>query len=166
MDAEKLVLSEANPSVIAFPPEQPRARININGFCFGAKAMPNELSQKSPPSVVDKFKALLKQRDDDLRVSAEDKVSLPRTEEIVQLYELVLSELSFNSKPIITDLTIVAGDQKEHCKGIADAICARILEVCFWSLRVLFFLLFVITGELAWFVLHLGFIVFEFLLDV
>ncbi|XP_062088895.1 polyadenylation and cleavage factor homolog 4 isoform X2 [Humulus lupulus] len=124
-----LVLSEANPSVIAFPPEQPRALISINGFCSGAKAMPNELAQKSPPSVVDKFKALLKQRDDDLRVSAEDEVSLPRTEEIVQLYELVLSELSFNSKPIITDLTIVAGDQKEHSKGIADAICARILEV-------------------------------------
>ncbi|XP_030489007.2 polyadenylation and cleavage factor homolog 4 isoform X2 [Cannabis sativa] len=124
-----LALSEANPSLIAFPPEQPRALININGFCSGTKAMPNELSQKSPPSVVDKFKALLKQRDDDLRVSAEDEVSLPRTEEIVQLYELVLAELSFNSKPIITDLTIVAGDQKEHSKGIADAICARILEV-------------------------------------
>lgn len=95
------------------------------------KAMPNEVAQKSqaPQSALDRFKALLKQRDDDLRVSADDVVSLPRTEEIVQLYELVLSELSFNSKPIITDLTIVAGEQREHGKGIADAICARILEV-------------------------------------
>ncbi|PON32906.1 RNA polymerase II-binding domain containing protein [Parasponia andersonii] len=128
MDSEKLVLlARENPRTMAFPPRD-CAVISINGSGSG-KAMPNELAQKSPVSVLDRFKALLKQRDDDLRVSAEDEVSLPRTEEIVQLYELVLSELSFNSKPIITDLTIVAGEQRDHAKGIADAICARILEV-------------------------------------
>ncbi|XP_024024697.1 polyadenylation and cleavage factor homolog 4 isoform X2 [Morus notabilis] len=119
MESEKLVLSRENPrAAIGFAPERA-----LN------KAMANEVAQKSPPSVLDRFKALLKQRDDDLRVSADDVVSLPRTEEIVQLYELVLSELSFNSKPIITDLTIIAGEQREHGKGIASAICARILEV-------------------------------------
>lgn len=137
MESEKLLLTRENPRTIAFPPERALG-------ASSAKAMPNELAQKGPPSVHDKFKALLKQRDDDLRGSAEDEVSLPRTEEIVHLYELVLAELTFNSKPIITDLTIVAGEQREHGKGIADAICARILEVC------------IVMGEFAGLVLPFG----------
>ncbi|XVF27832.1 hypothetical protein REPUB_Repub14bG0143200 [Reevesia pubescens] len=96
--------------------------------------MSNELAQKQLPSISERFKALLKQREDELRVSdgggADDEVgATPSTEEIVQLYEALLSELTFNSKPIITDLTIIAGEQREHGEGIADAICERIVEV-------------------------------------
>ncbi|KAG2688228.1 hypothetical protein I3760_09G085700 [Carya illinoinensis] len=96
-----------------------------------ARAMANELApQKSPQTILDRFRSLLKQRDDEFRNSAvDDAVSPPRAEEIVQLYDLFLSELTFNSKPIITDLTIIAGEHKQLGKGIADAICARILEV-------------------------------------
>ncbi|XP_062013440.1 polyadenylation and cleavage factor homolog 4 isoform X1 [Rosa rugosa] len=111
-------LSRENPRPLAFPATKP---------------MP-DLAPKPPPTptptpIIDRYKVLLKQRDDDLRVSPEDDVSPPSTEEIVQLYEMLLSELVFNSKPIITDLTIIAGEQRDHGKGIADAICARILEV-------------------------------------
>ncbi|KAL6197600.1 hypothetical protein ACLB2K_033207 [Fragaria x ananassa] len=110
-------LSRENPRPLAFPATKP---------------MPiTDLAPKPPPPtpIVDRYKALLKQRDDDLRVSPDDDVSPPSTEVIVQLYEMLLSELVFNSKPIITDLTIIAGEQRDHGKGIADAICARILEV-------------------------------------
>ena len=86
--------------------------------------------QKTMPSILDRFKVMLKEREAELRVSDDDNdCSRPSNEEIVSLYELVLSELSFNSKPIIIDLTIIAGEQREHGEGIADAICARIIEV-------------------------------------
>ncbi|CAN1326848.1 Polyadenylation and cleavage factor homolog 4 [Linum perenne] len=83
-----------------------------------------------PPSILDRFRVLLKQQqasrvagDDD-----DDAMGIAAANEVVQLYELMLSELTFNCKPIITDLTIVAGEHKEHAEGIADAICARIIE--------------------------------------
>ncbi|KAL5978349.1 hypothetical protein ACLOJK_029466, partial [Asimina triloba] len=85
--------------------------------------VPPDLAEKPPPPILDRFRALLKLRED------EDGGSPVTAEEIVRMYEEVLSELTFNSKPIITDLTIIAGDQKEHGEAIANAICGRILEV-------------------------------------
>ncbi|KAK7308166.1 hypothetical protein VNO77_41763 [Canavalia gladiata] len=91
--------------------------------------MTNEIGPKPSPSIlVARFKVLLKERDDELRLRA-SPVPPPTTEEIVHIYELLLSELSSNVKPIITDLTIIAEQQRDHANGIADAICDRILEV-------------------------------------
>lgn len=113
---------------LILPPENPRPA------AFASKPMSNEIAiaaaQKPPPSIlVGRFKALLKQRDDEFRASAGVPAPPPTTDEIVQIYEVLLSELTCNLKPIITDLTIIAEQQREHARGIADAICARILEV-------------------------------------
>lgn len=98
-------------------------------FTNNNKAMPNELAQKPSTPIIDKFRALLKLREAEARVGDGAGTTLS-TDEIVQLYETVLAELTFNSKPIITDLTIIAGEQRAHGDGIAEAICTRILEVC------------------------------------
>lgn len=79
-----------------------------------------------PPSILDRFRAMVKEREEELRAFGGGPLG---TDEIVRLYEILLSELTINSKPIITDLTIIAGDQRAHGEGIADAICARIIEV-------------------------------------
>lgn len=78
-----------------------------------------------PPLLLDRFRAMVKEREEELRVFG----GAAGTDEIVRIYEVVLSELIINSKPIITDLTIIAGEQRAHGAGIADAICSRILEV-------------------------------------
>ncbi|KAL1829805.1 hypothetical protein ACET3Z_008217 [Daucus carota] len=109
---------------------------NSRNLGLAKKPMANDyLIQKPMTPIIDRFKAMLRGREENIKALGlhggeddDDPISPPRCEEIVKLYEIVLCELTFNSKPIITDLTIIAGEQREHAEGIANAICDRILQ--------------------------------------
>ncbi|PIA31969.1 hypothetical protein AQUCO_04700084v1 [Aquilegia coerulea] len=108
------------------------------------------MNHQNSSMILDRFRSLLNQRQEQIAaelISNDDDdddyggggVSIPSsssssmlisTEDIVELYEIVLSALTSNSKPVIGELTMIAKEHRNHhAHGIAHAICNRIFQV-------------------------------------
>ncbi|KAF5189708.1 Polyadenylation and cleavage factor-like protein [Thalictrum thalictroides] len=97
----------------------------------------NSSQSSSSSMILDRFRSLLNQREE--QIAAEmisndadddnDVYNVLNTEDIVELYEIVLSDLTSNSKPVIGELTMIAKEHRNHAHGIAHAICNRVFEV-------------------------------------
>ncbi|CAA7060913.1 unnamed protein product [Microthlaspi erraticum] len=109
--------------------------VNSNARQFSSQRTPGATTAAvAVPSALSRFRAGGRETDSNIAVSDPSREAYQPQPvhphyELVNQYKSALSELTFNSKPIITNLTIIAGENVHAAKAVVSTICNNILEV-------------------------------------
>uniref|UniRef100_A0A1J3JME1 Polyadenylation and cleavage factor-like protein 4 n=1 Tax=Noccaea caerulescens TaxID=107243 RepID=A0A1J3JME1_NOCCA len=107
--------------------------VNSNARQFSSQRTTGTAAAVAVPPALSRFRAGGRETESNIASDPSREAYQPQPVhphyELVNQYKSALSELTFNSKPIITNLTIIAGENVHAAKAVVSTICNNILEV-------------------------------------